>query len=280
MTTSWTPLRVPRCVVQTCRCVAKSSMASGGSCDGRWHVIDVYEHGWNWDRLIEWWQWVGTMLYSGSSLVLSASTNSYELVLMWCGYCLSSIPSTCLLLCFLKAGRTPVMLAAGKGHTGVVDMLVHKYNCSLTEIDKVSTFDVLWCQSPVGVRCHKCTSASLPSCQCVDCHSACSQHLFRYINCTISSPDSALHTALAHVINVLGIIETPLYQCCNHMSDCSVQCAIGTRNREMTVHVWQTFCVEWSGVEEPMDFVALFSVFQCGLCAHIKYNNASCWSWL
>ena len=44
---------------------------------------------------------------------------------------------------------TPVMLAAGKGHTDVVDMLVHKYNCSLTEIDKVSAFGVLCCQSPV-----------------------------------------------------------------------------------------------------------------------------------
>ena len=47
---------------------------------------------------------------------------------------------SCLLLCFLKAALTPVMLAAGKGHTDVVDMLVHKYNCSLTEIDKVSAF--------------------------------------------------------------------------------------------------------------------------------------------
>ena len=33
-----------------------------------------------------------------------------------------------------------MMLAAGKSHTGVVDLLVHKYNCSLTEVDKVSTF--------------------------------------------------------------------------------------------------------------------------------------------
>ena len=71
-----------------------------------------------------------------------------------------------LTLCFLKAAMTPVMLAAGKGHTGVVDMLVHKYNCSLTNVNKVSEFDVLCCQSPVGVRCHKCTSVSLPSCQC------------------------------------------------------------------------------------------------------------------
>ena len=38
-----------------------------------------------------------------------------------------------------------MMLAAGKGHTGVVDLLVHKYNCSLTEVDKVSTFVVLGC---------------------------------------------------------------------------------------------------------------------------------------
>ena len=49
-----------------------------------------------------------------------------------------------LLLCFLKADNTPVMLAAGKGHADVVDMLVHKYNCSLSDVtNKVSAFDVL-----------------------------------------------------------------------------------------------------------------------------------------
>ena len=53
----------------------------------------------------------------------------------------------CLLLCFLQQGMTPVMLAAGKGHTGVVDLLVHKYNCSLAEVDDVSVFIVLDCQS-------------------------------------------------------------------------------------------------------------------------------------
>ena len=52
---------------------------------------------------------------------------------------------------FLQRGMTPVMLATAKGHTDVVDMLVHKYNCSLTGITKVSAFDVLCCQSPVGV---------------------------------------------------------------------------------------------------------------------------------
>ena len=53
------------------------------------------------------------------------------------------------------------MLAAGRGHTGVVDLLVHKYNCSLTEIDTVSAFDVLGCQSSVVVSCQ-----CLSSCQC------------------------------------------------------------------------------------------------------------------
>ena len=37
-----------------------------------------------------------------------------------------------------------MMLAAGKGHTGVVDLLVHKYNCSLTEVNTVSVFDIFW----------------------------------------------------------------------------------------------------------------------------------------
>ena len=44
---------------------------------------------------------------------------------------------------FLQQGTTPVMLAAGKGHTGVVDLLVHKYNCSLAEVDKVGVLYIL-----------------------------------------------------------------------------------------------------------------------------------------
>ena len=73
-----------------------------------------------------------------------------------------------------------------------------------------------------------------------------------YSHFMISSPDCALHTALAHVINVLGIVEsqssweTPPFQCFNHVSDCSVQCAIWTRNRELTVgtflDTWSTLC--------------------------------------
>ena len=57
------------------------------------------------------------------------------------------------------------MLAAGKGHTGVVDLLVYTYQCSLTEVDKVSAFDVLGCQSPVGVSCP--VSLSQSSCHCL-----------------------------------------------------------------------------------------------------------------
>ena len=67
-----------------------------------------------------------------------------------------------------------MMLAASKGHTGVVDLLVHKYNCSLTEVDTVSAFDVMSCQSSVVVSCQRlCPAFS------VKCHSACSQHLCR-----------------------------------------------------------------------------------------------------
>ena len=67
-----------------------------------------------------------------------------------------------------------MMLAAFKGHTGVVDLLVRKYNCSLTEVDTVSAFDVLGCQSSVVVSCQcLCPAFSF------ECHSACSQHLFR-----------------------------------------------------------------------------------------------------
>ena len=56
---------------------------------------------------------------------------------------------------------TPVMLAAGKGHTGVVELLVHKYNCSLTEVNKVSTFVVLGCYFSVGVSCPMSVSVQL-----------------------------------------------------------------------------------------------------------------------
>ena len=72
-----------------------------------------------------------------------------------------------------------MMLAAGKGHTDVVDLLVHKYNCSLTEVDKVSAFDVLGCQSPVGVSYVLCQF--LCPAVSVEFHSACSQHLCRYV---------------------------------------------------------------------------------------------------
>ena len=69
-----------------------------------------------------------------------------------------------------------MMLAAGEGHIGVVDLLVHKYNCSLTEVDSVSAFDVLDCQSSVVVRCQcLCPAVS------VECHSACIQHMCRYV---------------------------------------------------------------------------------------------------
>ena len=61
----------------------------------------------------------------------------------------------CLLMCFLQQGATPVMLAAGKGHTGVVDLLVHKYNCSLTEVDKVGLLYILGCQSVYNVYCDR-----------------------------------------------------------------------------------------------------------------------------
>ena len=74
---------------------------------------------------------------------------------------------------------TPVMLAAYKGHTGVVDMLVDQYNCPLTDINKVSAFDVLALSiTSIGLWCHMC------ECLCpavsVDCHSACSHHLCRF----------------------------------------------------------------------------------------------------
>ena len=85
---------------------------------------------------------------------------------------------SCLLMCYLQKGVTPVMLAAFKGHTGVVDLLVHKYNCSLTEVATVSVFDVLGCQSSLGVSC-QCLCLTFS----VECHSACSQHLCRMYVC-------------------------------------------------------------------------------------------------
>ena len=155
---------------QTWKCLAKSSRASGGLCDGRWHVIDVYEHGWNWDRSIEWWQWLGMgcmLVCPVCSCRLALSPMNFCTDVMWTSVLLAFLclhSWSCFMLCFLKMARTPVMLAALKGHTGVVHMLVHKYNCSLSDVtNEVSAFGVLCCQSPVGVRCHKCTSVSLPS---------------------------------------------------------------------------------------------------------------------
>ena len=83
-------------------------------------------------------------------------------------------------------------------------------------------------------------------CACRYVRVCCANTSTVYSHFTISSPDCALHTALAHVINVLGIVvsrakrhryscETPPFQCFNHVSDCSVQCAIRTINCEMTV---------------------------------------------
>ena len=61
-------------------------------------------------------------------------------------------------------------------------------------------------------------------------------------SCQVSSPIHTLHTAITHVIEVLGLWgvshaicnwnsrEAPQFQYCNHVSDCSVQCVNGTRN--------------------------------------------------
>ena len=62
----------------------------------------------------------------------------------------------------------------------------------------------------------------------------------------ISSPNCTLHIAIMHVIKVLTVElqvllayqnspETLPFQYFNHVSDCSVQCAIGTRHHEVTV---------------------------------------------
>ena len=64
----------------------------------------------------------------------------------------------CHFLCYLQQGVTPVMLAAGEGHTDIVDLLIHKYKCSLTEVTKVGAFDILGCQSYVGVSCQGLSS--------------------------------------------------------------------------------------------------------------------------
>ena len=50
-------------------------------------------------------------------------------------------------MCFLQRGMTPVMLAG---------------NCSLTDVDKVSVFNVLGCESPVGIYVY-CNRHFVPS---------------------------------------------------------------------------------------------------------------------
>ena len=63
------------------------------------------------------------------------------------GYDLKYLPLLVLSLlpCFLcvQNGRTPVLLAALKGHTSIIELLVDQYHCSLTDIDNVSALDVL-----------------------------------------------------------------------------------------------------------------------------------------
>ena len=38
---------------------------------------------------------------------------------------------------------TPVLVAALKGHTSIIELLVDQYHCSLTDVNNVSALDVL-----------------------------------------------------------------------------------------------------------------------------------------
>ena len=65
------------------------------------------------------------------------------LVLMTCGdmfsaHSLSLFPLLLSLLCFLQWGFTPVLRAAYHGNHNVIDVLVERYNCSLSEVTNVS----------------------------------------------------------------------------------------------------------------------------------------------
>ena len=57
-------------------------------------------------------------------------------------------PPSCIILpCFLyvQTGMTPVLLAAFRGHTSIIELLVDQYHCSLTDVNNVSALDVLQC---------------------------------------------------------------------------------------------------------------------------------------
>ena len=61
---------------------------------------------------------------------------------------LTCLPPFCSILpCFLYAqdGTTPVLGAAFKGHTSIIELLVDQYHCSLTDVDNVSALEVLQC---------------------------------------------------------------------------------------------------------------------------------------
>ena len=65
------------------------------------------------------------------------------LVLMTCGdmlsaHSLSLFPLVLSLLCFLQGGYTPVLIAAYTGNHNVIDVLVERYKCSLSEVTNVS----------------------------------------------------------------------------------------------------------------------------------------------
>ena len=54
----------------------------------------------------------------------------------WCMLSLHYVPLS--VLCFLQWGRTPLLMAAYKGRNAFIDVLMDKYDCSVTDVDNVS----------------------------------------------------------------------------------------------------------------------------------------------
>ena len=83
------------------------------------------------------------------------------------------------------------------------------------------------------------TVALLSTFRCMDNRFSIFQSQVHIAHCNHSC-DFSIRTAEPYAwLHYWNSHDTPLFQYCNHVSDCSVQCAIGTENSEATVQ-WCT----------------------------------------
>ena len=106
-----------------------------------------------------------------------------------------------------------------------------------------------------------------------------------YSRFRVFSPDCTLHTAITHMILVLerqslthdyaiGIHETPAFHYCYHVSDCSVQFAIGTKNSETTVSLlWYSDHYHLLGTNRFSGFLKLTKISTQQQQCHCSFSH-------